>query len=415
MACTDSSPVLTDCTFLQNTADDGGGLFTGVGTPVLVNCEFIANSASDEGGGMRTNSGEPMLIDCIFNENSADDEGGGLYADNDFRSELILVNCKFFANSADRFGGGMRIDSGRPALANCRFIANSTNDAGGGIYLSYSDLMLTNCTLSANTATGSGGGLHSYNGSPNLKNCILWQNSAPNAPQIYKNYGSILVRYSCIEGGYAGTGNINSNPQFVRNPNPGQDGQWDGVDDDYGDLRLMAGSPCIDAGDNTAPGLAGILTDLDGNPRFLDDPATPDTGNGLAPIVDMGAYEFIPDFPGDFDDDGDVDRLDAIAFADCASGPAVPVAPDCEAMDLDEDGDADSNDFGILQRSYTDWRHPADFDGDGDVDSDDVAEFVDCETGSAVPVEPGCEDKDLDGDGDVDQFDFSILQQSLTE
>jgi hypothetical protein len=32
-----------------------------------------------------------------------------------------------------------------------------------------------------------------------------------------------------------------------------------------------------------------------------------------------------------------------------------------------------------------------------------------------VPVAPGCEDKDLDGDGDVDQYDFAILQQSLTE
>ncbi len=36
----------------------------------------------------------------------------------------------------------------------------------------------------------------------------------------------------------------------------------------------------------------GITTDLDGNPRFVDDPATDDTGNGEPPIVDMGAYEF---------------------------------------------------------------------------------------------------------------------------
>ena len=34
--------------------------------------------------------------------------------------------------------------------------------------------------------------------------------------------------------------------------------------------------------------------DLDGNPRFRDDPATPDTGHGVAPIVDMGAYEKAP-------------------------------------------------------------------------------------------------------------------------
>ncbi len=56
------------------------------------------------------------------------------------------------------------------------------------------------------------------------------------------------------------------------------------------DYRLTANSPCIDAADNTAM-LDGVTTDLDGNPRFLDVPETPDTGNGTLPIVDMGTYE----------------------------------------------------------------------------------------------------------------------------
>ncbi len=56
------------------------------------------------------------------------------------------------------------------------------------------------------------------------------------------------------------------------------------------DLHLSAGSPCIDAGDNTAVP-PEVTTDLDGNPRFADDPNSPDTGNGAPPIVDLGAYE----------------------------------------------------------------------------------------------------------------------------
>ena len=36
----------------------------------------------------------------------------------------------------------------------------------------------------------------------------------------------------------------------------------------------------------------GITTDIRGFPRFLDDPFTPDTGVGPAPVVDMGAFEF---------------------------------------------------------------------------------------------------------------------------
>jgi hypothetical protein len=35
-----------------------------------------------------------------------------------------------------------------------------------------------------------------------------------------------------------------------------------------------------------------LTADALGNPRFLDDPATADTGAGAPPIVDMGAYEF---------------------------------------------------------------------------------------------------------------------------
>ncbi|MBA7711450.1 hypothetical protein ES703_120413 [subsurface metagenome] len=40
--------------------------------------------------------------------------------------------------------------------------------------------------------------------------------------------------------------------------------------------------------------LSGVTTDLDGNARFVDDPGTTDTGNGTAPIVDMGVYEYWP-------------------------------------------------------------------------------------------------------------------------
>ena len=71
----------------------------------------------------------------------------------------------------------------------------------------------------------------------------------------------------------AGTGNINRDPQLTANN------------------HISAGSPCIDAGNNTDV-TSGVITDLDGNARFLDDPATPDTGNGTPQIVDMGPYEY---------------------------------------------------------------------------------------------------------------------------
>jgi hypothetical protein len=89
---------------------------------------------------------------------------------------------------------------------------------------------------------------------------------------------------------------IDADPLY-RNP-----GYWDdnGTPDDNtddfwvtGDHQLRPGSPCIDAGDNDVVP-AGVTTDLAGDPRFVDDVDTLDSGNGVPPIVDMGAYEFVP-------------------------------------------------------------------------------------------------------------------------
>jgi hypothetical protein len=107
-----------------------------------------------------------------------------------------------------------------------------------------------------------------------------------------------LVSYSDIQGGYSGTGNKNVDPQFVRNPGPGPDGTWGTDDDDYGDLRLRAFSPAVDAGNNSAVP-SGIASDLAGNRRFADVPTVADTGVGQAPIVDLGAYEAVPELDAD--------------------------------------------------------------------------------------------------------------------
>ncbi len=111
---------------------------------------------------------------------------------------------------------------------------------------------------------------------PFLSNCqvasnvILWGNSAPNGPEIYNDSSTPVVTYSDIQGGYAGTGNINADPLFVNAAG--------------GNLRLQLTSPAIDAGNNAAVP-SGVTTDLDGNPRIVDG-----NGDGNA-VVDIGAYE----------------------------------------------------------------------------------------------------------------------------
>jgi hypothetical protein len=96
---------------------------------------------------------------------------------------------------------------------------------------------------------------------------------------------------------------------------------------------------------------------------------------------EVGVYAFAaaPAEPGDLDLDGDVDLDDYTDWVDCLAGPLVgfrtdadedlrrhapPVQrvaapenrllPDCEAADLDSDGDVDLADFAAFELAFTD-------------------------------------------------------------
>jgi predicted outer membrane repeat protein len=194
------------------------------------------------------------------------------------------------------------------------------------MFNSRSDATVTNCTFSANTALD-GGGIYNDLNMLVLANSILWSNDAGEV--VHDGGGSTSVTYCDVQGGHAGEGNIDADPLFVDAPN--------------GNCRLATGSPCIDAADNTAVPPA-VTTDLDGNPRFVDDPDTADTGNGEAPIVDMGAYEFqIETCPADFNGDGDVDTTDLLYLLGAWGTPDG---------DVDGDGDTDTADLLALLAAW---------------------------------------------------------------
>ena len=245
--------------------NSGGGMLNFLSSPTVINCTFTDNSAGF-GGGMLS-FGAAIVVNCTFSGNSAS-TGGGMY---NFQTSPTVTSCTFSGNMALVFGGGMfnGLNGASPTVTNCTFSGNSAF-RGGGMANSGSVPTVTNCTFSGNSAGAVGGGLFSEDGIPTASNCILWNNSPDQV------FGSASVAYSDVQGGQPGTGNIDADPLFV--------------DPDNGNFRLSADSPGIDAGDNTSlPG--GIDTDLDGNPRFIEVPETPDTGNGTLPVVDMGAYE----------------------------------------------------------------------------------------------------------------------------
>ena len=110
---------------------------------------------------------------------------------------------------------------------------------------------LIHCTFSGNRADWGGGGISHWLDNMTVANCILWGNTdntgINESAQIYIGGGAAAVRFSCIQGLVLGGSfddgtNMGDNPLLVRDPYPGPDGNWDGVDDDYGDLHLQADS-----------------------------------------------------------------------------------------------------------------------------------------------------------------------------
>ena len=319
-----STTTLADCQFLGNEGEQGGGgIYSTGGTYDVTACVFDANnfglSSPGPGGGMAVFGGTVTLVDCEFSGQYAYIGGSGLHLD---ESTGTLTRCTFRANQAQYTGGGLYNRLSDPVLVNCLFAGNSANiGKGGAIHNFASSPTLINCTLSDNFADGGGGGIYSNtDSSVTVANCILWGNS----PSL-QFLGPTEVFYSDVENYITPfNGNIHVDPVFVAPA--------------AGDFRLSAGSPCIDAASNLAVP-QGVTTDLDGNPRFVDDPDTPDTGNGAPPIVDMGAYEFRPDCIGDLDGSGDVGITDLLELL-AAWGPN-PGHP----ADLNGNGVVDINDF----------------------------------------------------------------------
>ena len=289
------SPTVMNCIFSGNRAQFGGGMLNDNSSPMVNNCTFSGNRAQF-GGGMYSNGGAPVITHCAFIANSAVGkfaDGGGML--NFQGSNSAVAYCTFRGNTADERGGGMYNYNSSPTVDHCTFNGNTAFWGGGMFNSQRSNSMVTNCTIAGNSAAATGG-IGTGNSTPTVRNCVVWGNNPEQWPQIG---GGAMVTYSDVQGGWSGAGsnNIDADPLFVDADGPDDDPDtWE--DNDY---RLAAGSPCIDAADNTAVP-EGIVTDLDGNPRFVDDPNTDDTGVGDPPIVDMGPYEF-----GDpcADDDGD--------------------------------------------------------------------------------------------------------------
>ena len=306
---------LTGCTFTGNEViyGDGGGAWFTAGGATLTACTFTGNRARVTSGGAYFREAA-TLTGCTFTGNEVIDGNGGGAA---FRGAATLTACTFTGNEAYTGGGGAAF-GGVATLTACTFTGNEADQGGGGAEFREA-ATLTNCVLVGNSIDGGNGGGIWFNSGGTVINSTLYNNTGrgivvgfnSNNPFILQN--SILVGNTATGGGnqvsvnntdaanvvriqnnlIAGGADPMGTDQGVGYQTPGsanitQTGtvdaaaatvfaSTDAMNADY--LRLKAGSPAVNAGNNAYIIPTGIMTDVAGRPRIL------------ARIVDLGAYE----------------------------------------------------------------------------------------------------------------------------
>ncbi|MHC4157655.1 MAG: S8 family serine peptidase [Planctomycetota bacterium] len=295
--CEQSSPIITNCIFTGNLAagtyrlsSGGGAVRCSYSKPTLTNCTFTGNSA-EHGGAIHCYSCRPTITNCNITDNTARRTGGGLYTGGSGR--VTINNCKFIGNLARGGGALYNYYKCRTTLTNCLFLGNTAKGAwyisGGAISSDYgSELTVINSTFCGNRARRYGGAIYSTWCKTMVASSIFWANTTDDVSDtsqiyIFNDFYPEPTEVICsdIQYGYPGLSNINSNPRFVDLGYWDANGIW--VEGDY---HLRRKSPCINTG---APDYIIEPTefDLDNRPRAV----------GRLMYVDMGAYEYNPNYP----------------------------------------------------------------------------------------------------------------------
>ena len=251
----DSKAAFDHCVFRYNVATVNGSAISSWGDMEVVvdHCRFFYNETRQDLAGMgavrfHTGGGHPKAVKVTNSEiafNTAMDEeaaiafsGGGYPNDS-----VEVANNVFHDNTA--MG---------------RWAPNSIGVAmfGGGRI--YNNVFYRNHL--APDAVGPLTAMIWFHGTNVFENNIVFENTMP-GPVVYIDGNASIIEHNDIQGGHSGAGNINADPLFEDAPK--------------GVFRLKAGSPCIDAGDDSIIPKGAV--DSDGKPRIQ------------GKRVDMGAVE----------------------------------------------------------------------------------------------------------------------------
>lgn len=273
--CSDSLANITNNTMASNSATlEGGAIYCWTANPTI-SANTITNNTAAYGGGIHCSYSFPVIT---FNQISGNSStgiefgwgGGGVSC---YRSSPMILNNFIFENLAPNAGGILAIWASDPIIANNLIVRNSATDGGGISSTFNSSPTIANNTIAANIASAQGGGVDIYSSSVQLYGNIVAFNSSgihaslPEIAAFFSNciYGNSGYDYSGVADPTGTNGNVMLDPSFV--------------DRLGGDFHLTDGSACIDAGSETA--VQSGWFDIDGQPRT----------EGVR--VDIGADEFV--------------------------------------------------------------------------------------------------------------------------
>jgi hypothetical protein len=270
---------ITSSTISNNSAgtNKGGGVYNLSGTAKILNSTITGNSANLGGGLLNISGGTVAIIGSTIASNSATDSGGGLY-NNSASSTITVINSAVSGNTASVYGAGIRNSNfATLTLINTTVTGNVSSGYASAVMTDNSAVTtIQNSTIAANYDPGSGVSV-SNSASVTLANSIVWGNSGGLA-------NTVSASYSLIQGGYAGTGNLNVDPLFVNALAPSS------TPSTGGDYHLQSTSPAIDAGSYSA--LPADTYDLDGDSNTSETlPYDRDSQARVLTELDLGADE----------------------------------------------------------------------------------------------------------------------------
>lgn len=243
--------------------DWGAGVLIDNGASLNLSRVVITGNSAGSGAGLY-NYGTLLATDTTFSNNVASNWGGGLYND---RGNATLNGVTINGNIAGMDGAGIN-NTGAGAvmsLINATVSGNTATGQGGGLWTNRA-VTAINATIAFNDASA-GDGVYGQGGTGTIsfKNSILYNPAGANANKAMTSLGYNID--SDGTAGFAGTGDVTTNPQLAILANYGGN---------TATHALLLGSPAINSG--TATGA----------------PATDQRGVARLGATDKGAFEYTP-------------------------------------------------------------------------------------------------------------------------